>query len=109
MRAVRGVRRKTEATNEGEDSLERTFVQSVGVAIRRGRRARGWTQIELAQQARLSSNYIARLERGELGPSLWVAHRIARALGVALDALLTSRPSPPALTRGSRVKGSRRS
>ena len=104
MRAVRGVRRKNETTNDGEGSLERTFVESVGVAIRRGRRARGWTQIELARLSRLSSNYVARLERGELGPSLWVAHRIARALGVPLDALLTSQPSPPALTRRRSAK-----
>jgi len=99
VRSLRHARKKPPAPEDGTPSLERAFVASVGVAIRRGRRARGWTQIELASEARLSSNYIARLERGELGPSLYVAHRIARALGVQLDALLTSRESPPGLRR----------
>ena len=35
---------------------------------------------ELADASGLSSNYVARLERGELGASLFVAMRIAEAL-----------------------------
>jgi transcriptional regulator with XRE-family HTH domain len=64
------------------------FNGSVGEAIRRARQEHGWTQAQLADQAKLSPNYIARLERGELGPSLFVAHRICEALSIDLVALV---------------------
>src|SRR5688500_155867 len=50
----------------------RAFNTTVGEAIRRARQEHGWTQAFLAEQAGLSPNYVARLERGELGPSLFV-------------------------------------
>ena len=62
----------------------------------------GWTQAFLAEQARLSPNYIARLERGELGPSLFVANRICEALDIDLEVLV----GPPAA--GSTRKTARR-
>jgi transcriptional regulator with XRE-family HTH domain len=61
----------------------------VGEAIRRSRQEHGWTQAFLAEQAGLSPNYIARLERGELGPSLFVANRICGALSISLEVLVT--------------------
>jgi len=66
----------------------RTFNVPVGEAIRRARQEHGWTQAVLAEQAGLSPNYIARLERGELGPSLFVANRICEALEMDLDGLV---------------------
>jgi transcriptional regulator with XRE-family HTH domain len=78
------------------ESLSRAFTEQVGDAIRSARRTREWTQAELAARAGLSSNYVARLERGELGPSLWVAHRLVTALGTTIDALLGGvREAPP--------------
>lgn len=44
--------------------------------------------MELAEAAGLSSNYVARLERGELGPSLFVACKLAEAFGLNVDALV---------------------
>jgi transcriptional regulator with XRE-family HTH domain len=67
----------------------RSFNATVGEAIRRSRREHGWTQAFLAEQAGLSPNYIARLERGELGPSLFVATRICGALAVDLEVLVS--------------------
>lgn len=67
----------------------RSFNTMVGEAIRRARQEHGWTQAFLAEQAGLSPNYIARLERGELGPSLFVANRICEALDAELDSLVT--------------------
>lgn len=64
------------------------FNVRVGRAIRRARHDHGWTQVELAERAGLSSNYVARLERGELGPSLRVALRICEAVGVGLSDLV---------------------
>jgi transcriptional regulator with XRE-family HTH domain len=61
----------------------------VGESIRTLRQERGWTQVQLAEAASLSPNYIARLERGELGPSLFVAHQISEALEVDLETLLS--------------------
>jgi transcriptional regulator with XRE-family HTH domain len=94
MRDRSGRRRKVEIASDEE--AQQTFVSSFGEAIRRGRLARGWTQATLADESQLSANYIARLERGELGPSLYVAHRIALALGIEIDALVGSdEPGPP--------------
>lgn len=76
---------------EGQDEY-RSFNLVVGEAIRRSRQEHGWTQAFLAEQAGLSPNYIARLERGELGPSLFVAHRICTALGAPLETLVTPIP-----------------
>lgn len=47
------------------------------------------TQVQIAERAGLSSNYVARLERGELGPSLFVATRLAEALEVSVDQLVS--------------------
>lgn len=81
------------------DLRARAFTHQVGDAIRFARRTREWTQAELATRAGLSSNYVARLERGELGASLWVAHRIANALGTTLDALIAAEPAAPPLVQ----------
>ena len=61
------------------------FAQQLGRRTRRARLERGMTQSELAHAARVGANYIPRLERGELVPSVEAAYRIARALGVSLD------------------------
>lgn len=93
-----------------EADLEmKAFIEHVGEAIRAARHVRAWTQAELAERASLSSNYVARLERGELGASLWVAHRLAQALGTTIDALLLNAKTAPPLarTKFARSKGER--
>ncbi|HEY8075143.1 MAG TPA: helix-turn-helix transcriptional regulator [Labilithrix sp.] len=85
---------KHESREAADDT--KGFNSTVGDAIRRARQERGWTQAVLADTAKLSPNYIARLERGELGPSLFVAHRICEALAIDVSALLGS----PANARG---------
>jgi transcriptional regulator with XRE-family HTH domain len=87
---------------DGAQEEHRSFNLMVGDAIRRARQEHGWTQAFLAEQSGLSPNYIARLERGELGPSLFVANRITEALQMDLDALVA-----PAGT-GTRRTGKRR-
>ncbi len=78
---------ETKATEEAQEEHQ-SFNTLVGESIRRVRQERGWTQAVLADEARLSSNYVARLERGELGPSLFVANRICSALAIPLNALV---------------------
>ena len=80
-----GIRAKSEREPSTADSD--AFTAAVGEAIRRARQERGWTQVELAEKAGLSSNYVARLERGEVGPSLFVAQKLCEALDTDLDAL----------------------
>lgn len=81
------------------DAISRAFTERVGYAIRIARTTREWTQAELAERAELSANYVARLERGELGPSLWVAHKLAMALGTSIDALLVNAKVAPPVAR----------
>lgn len=80
--------RDPRGSSDGQDE-HRSFNVMVGEAIRRSRQEHGWTQAFLAEQAGLSPNYIARLERGELGPSLFVANRICSALSIELEVLVT--------------------
>ena len=61
---------------------------AVGESIRRLRAEQGMTQVELSEKSGLSSNYIARLERGEVGASLYVGQRLCEALDTDL-AILT--------------------
>jgi ribosome-binding protein aMBF1 (putative translation factor) len=85
-----GKRPKFDLDQRGKDAQDehRSFNVIVGESIRRARQEHGWTQAFLAEQAGLSPNYIARLERGELGPSLFVANRICEALEIELEILV---------------------
>jgi putative transcriptional regulator len=79
----------------------KSFAAVVGDGVRRRRQAIGWTQVELAEAADLSPNYVARLERGELGPSFFVAHRLARSLGTHVGDLFDA----PVRTTRRRIAG----
>ena len=81
----------------------KAFAASVGEAVRRARQSLAWTQAKLAEQAGFSPNYIARLERGELGPSFFVAHQLCEALGIDAGALLSD--AGPATRTRRRVVG----
>jgi transcriptional regulator with XRE-family HTH domain len=89
-------RRASEAPTDPNE-----FAATVGECIRRARQEHGWTQAELADRAGLSANYVARLERGELGPSLFVAFRLAEALETQVEALITG--APPRKTGKRRI------
>ena len=86
-----GKRPKFDLEGKSPDAAQdehQSFNTVVGEGIRRARQEHGWTQAHLADQAKLSPNYIARLERGELGPSLFVANRICEALSIAIEELV---------------------
>jgi ribosome-binding protein aMBF1 (putative translation factor) len=88
----------------GAPDEHQAFNTVVGEGIRKARQEHGWTQAHLADQARLSPNYIARLERGELGPSLFVANRICEALTIPLEELVGSGSSNDAARTGAARK-----
>lgn len=52
------------------------------------RKAKDWSQGDLAQRVDTSAPIIGRYERGDMSPSIEVAAKIAQALGVSLDYLL---------------------
>jgi transcriptional regulator with XRE-family HTH domain len=61
----------------------------LGGNIRKLRRRRGWTQVQLASRAGLDQTYISGLEIGrrDANPSLLSVMRIARALETSPDKL----------------------
>jgi ribosome-binding protein aMBF1 (putative translation factor) len=59
-----------------------------GLAIRRLRRARGWSQETLAGRAELNRSYMGEIERADAMPSLVTAAKLAWALGVPLSELI---------------------
>jgi transcriptional regulator with XRE-family HTH domain len=56
--------------------------------IQRLREARGWSQQELAKRARISREYLARLETGRQDPRVSVLLKVARALNTTIDDLV---------------------
>jgi transcriptional regulator with XRE-family HTH domain len=67
---------------------ERQALKTFGKRVRALRKARGWTQEELAEAGSLHENYVSRLETGEQEPGLFVILRLARAFDVNPDELL---------------------
>jgi transcriptional regulator with XRE-family HTH domain len=59
-----------------------------GAAVRERRKAKGWTQERLAEEARVSALQIGFCERGDHVPKLTLILRLARALGVRPGELL---------------------
>jgi transcriptional regulator with XRE-family HTH domain len=72
---------------------ERQVLQRFGSRVRELRKARGWTQEELAEAADLHENYVSRLETGNQEPGLFVILRLCSALRVSVDELV--RPTYP--------------
>jgi transcriptional regulator with XRE-family HTH domain len=57
--------------------------------IRKLRKGKKLSQVELAAQAGINSNHLSRLERGIFQPSSDVLKRLAQALDVSVDHLLS--------------------
>jgi uncharacterized protein len=56
--------------------------QQFGINLRRARRQRRLTQVQLAERAGVSQTAISRLEAGDRDPLLTTVVRLAKALGV---------------------------
>lgn len=59
-----------------------------GAVVRRHRKARNLSQEKLAEKADIHHTHVGLIERGERNPSLDVAYRVARALGLTLSAMV---------------------
>lgn len=66
----------------------KTIQQRFGEVLRRRREAAGLSQEALAAEARLHRNYVGRLERAQMTPSLLVVEQIAAALGITMAKLV---------------------
>ena len=64
------------------------WVQSFGIAVRQLREQRGWSQEQLAARSELNRSYLGEVERGNAIASIVTAHKLARALGVNVAALV---------------------
>jgi putative transcription factor len=65
-----------------EESYE--VVEDYAERIRRARQRLGWTQAALAQRVREKENVIKRIEAGRLKPSIALARKLERVLGITL-------------------------
>ena len=63
----------------------------VGLNLQALRRARGFSQEELAHRAEVHQTYLSGVERGRRNPSIVVLHRIASALEADIEDLLRQR------------------
>lgn len=61
--------------------------QVIGENVRALRKARGWTQEELGEQADMSYKALGEIERGEVNPSLNSLLKIANALQIQISEL----------------------
>jgi XRE family transcriptional regulator, master regulator for biofilm formation len=61
----------------------------LSTVLKRMREEKGWTQRDLAKQAKVTPGYVAQLEMGiRKNPSLEMLKRLAKALDVPVTALL---------------------
>jgi transcriptional regulator with XRE-family HTH domain len=60
------------------------LIRSVGETIRDRRKELGITQPHLAELAKISTNTLYKLERGQSNPSLAVLYKLAEVLGMEL-------------------------
>ncbi|MDP3221071.1 MAG: helix-turn-helix transcriptional regulator [Deltaproteobacteria bacterium] len=72
---------------------EAGFRKSFGQAVKAAREAQGLTQRELAERADLADKYLSRIEVGAATPSIFVAAKLTRALGLSLESLTGAEPS----------------
>lgn len=89
---LRESRMSEPAAQEGYEAARRAF--ELGENVRRLRVELGLTQKQLGKRARLTQSAVARLEAGDVVPTLPVLERVAQALGARLDVSL-NKPQPP--------------
>lgn len=69
-------------------------IEKFGQNVRRLRRERRMTLVQMARSLSINLDALSKIERGDRQPSFHVAVEIAAALGVGLDELLGDLPEP---------------
>lgn len=67
---------------------ETSIKASIAKNLKQARMEKGLTQLEVAKKAGTKDNYYAKVERGEVMPSLKMLERLGRALGVRSSDIL---------------------
>ena len=78
----------------GDDDA--AFLSGLGDRVRELRARRGMTRKILAKDSGVSERYLAQLETGQGNASLAILRRVARALDVPLETLVSEAPEPAA-------------
>lgn len=60
----------------------------IGYKLQSARQKKGYTQAEVAKRAGTTVNHYAKIERGEVVPSLKTLEKIVKALGVSSSSVL---------------------
>ena len=74
---------------------ESLFLTDLGRRVRHARTVRGLSRKVLSQTSGLSERYIAQLEGGQGNVSIILLRRVANAMGVRLDDLITGNDALP--------------
>ena len=75
-----------------------------GGVVRELRLERGMTQAEAAKRAGVTGSYLARVELGQVQPSMRVVQKVAAALGVPVAALLEAKGYVPSEVKQAYAK-----
>ena len=67
------------------------IAEGLGGRLSRLRRAKGWSQRELADRLSLRGSQVSKLERGSFTPRVDLLTRLSETFGVSADYLLTGR------------------
>jgi transcriptional regulator with XRE-family HTH domain len=68
--------------------MARDICENFGERLRELRKDRGWRQLDLAEQAGISENYVSELELGQKEICLRTLNLLSKALGVTIDNLV---------------------
>jgi len=82
--------------------VEKSLEQIVAVNLTELRRAKQWTQADLAEKINYSDKSVSKWERGEGLPDLKVLKQLADMYGVTLDTLVTDRGASNALIQAKK-------
>ncbi|MEW6047630.1 MAG: XRE family transcriptional regulator [Bacillota bacterium] len=83
--------------------MVQSAAEMVGERLRQLRKAKKWTLKETAEASGLSVSFISDIERGEAAPTLTSLERLARALGVGLEALFALPAHAAQVTRADEL------
>lgn len=72
-----------------------TSDHAIGEQICHWRKLRGWSQRELARRANIANGALSQVELGHSSPAVNTLQKVAKALGISLQALMFGEPCVP--------------
>jgi transcriptional regulator with XRE-family HTH domain len=62
---------------------------TIGELVKKKRTAKSWTQEKLSSEAGINTRFLQKIEAGDRTPSLITIFKLASALGIAPDKIIT--------------------